>query len=79
MKEQIYRILDNIHKNNKIKLKKCILNEGGLNNVISFKSKEELAPEAVPEQKKTEEVVKPPFVPKKKLVEKTEIIPKDPK
>ena len=48
---------------------------------MSYASNEELAPEVVPEvipvEEKIEEVKKP-IVLKKKLVEKTEIIPKDP-
>jgi hypothetical protein len=77
LKNQIYRILDIIHKNNKIKIKKCILGEGGLNNFMSYASREESVPENVPEEKKIEEIIKP-IVLKKKLVEITENKPKDP-
>jgi predicted ATPase len=49
MKSQIYRILDIIHKNNKIKIKKCILNEGGLNKVMSYASQEEPSIEVIQE------------------------------
>ena len=68
MKQKIYRILDTIHKHNKNKIKKVILNQGGLNNVLSY--------DEVPAAETTPEVeeVKKPLVVKKKLVEKVEIV-----
>lgn len=60
----MYRNLDIIHKNNKYKIKKQILNEGGLNNVMSYASNDESKPEPIPEKKKDPSPVK------KKVVEK---------
>ena len=35
---KLYKLLDAIHRNNKAKIKKCILNENGLNKVSSYAS-----------------------------------------
>lgn len=41
MKTKLFKLLDVIHRHNKVKIKKCILNEGGLNNVMSYASADE--------------------------------------
>ena len=41
MKQKVYKLLDVIHRQNKAKIRKCILNEGGLNNVMSYDSADE--------------------------------------
>jgi len=47
MKTKVYKLLDVIHRQNKAKIRKCILNEGGLNNVMSYASADEPKKEEV--------------------------------
>lgn len=69
MKSKMYKLLDVIHRHNKAKIKKCILNEGGLNNVMSYASADEPKQEQEVKKEEKKSVVSPTPV-KPKIVEK---------